>query len=88
MRGPTKAVSAYKNDERIASDQIKSLEQAINDQSRAVTATDGDAAKLQTLELDAKTARDQLELYLQSIAKPSRARPRTRAAERAGDRDG
>ena len=60
-----KAVSAYKNDERIAADQIKDVEQAFNDQSRAVAATDGDAAKLQTLELDAKAARDQLELYLQ-----------------------
>ena len=61
----TKAVSAYRTDERIATDQIKDLEQAFNDQSRAVAATDGDAVKLQALELEAKAARDQLESYLQ-----------------------
>ena len=81
----SKAVSAYKNDERIANDQIKDLEQAFNEQSRAVAATDGDAAKLQTLDIDAKAARDQLEsVSAKSIAKRSRARPPTRRRRTRG----
>ncbi len=60
-----KAVAADESDARIAADQVNNLNQAIADQSRAVEATDGDSVELGGLELDAKSARDQLESYLE-----------------------
>jgi len=60
----TKAVRGYEDEARIASDQVRNLESAIADQSRIVSSGDGDTVKLQALELDAKTAREQLESYI------------------------
>ena len=60
-----KSVQAYENDARIAAGQVRDLEQSINEQTRAVAATDPEAVRLNALELDAKSARDQLESYLQ-----------------------
>ena len=60
----TKAVRGYEDEARISSDQVQTLEGAIADQSRIVSSGDVDNVKLQALELDAKTAREQLESYI------------------------
>ena len=60
----TKVVRGYEDEARIAADQVRNLESAISDQSRIVASGDADTVKLQALELDAKTAREQLESYI------------------------
>jgi uncharacterized protein involved in exopolysaccharide biosynthesis len=60
----TKTVRGYEDEARIASDQVRNLESAIADQSRIVSSGDADTVKLQALELEAKTAREQLESYI------------------------
>ena len=59
-----KRVHGFEEDARIADNQVKSLQQAVARQARTVTSSDADQVKLRELEIDAKTARDQLESYL------------------------
>jgi uncharacterized protein involved in exopolysaccharide biosynthesis len=59
-----KRVRGFEEDARIAAAQVKTLQQAVANQTRVVTARDADQVKLRELEIDAKTARDQLESYL------------------------
>jgi succinoglycan biosynthesis transport protein ExoP len=59
-----KRVRGFEEDARIAAAQVKTLQQAVANQTRAVTARDADQVKLRELEIDAKSARDQLESYL------------------------
>jgi uncharacterized protein involved in exopolysaccharide biosynthesis len=59
-----KRVHGFEEDARIASNQVKSLQQAVASQARTVTSSDADQVKLRELEIDAKTAREQLESYL------------------------
>ncbi len=61
----TKAVRGYEDELKLAGEQVKSLERAIDEQSKATASTDADLVQLQALELDAKTKRDQLESYMQ-----------------------
>lgn len=61
----TKVVGGLEDEGRLASQQVASLEAAISKQSRAVALSNGDEVKLHALELDAKTAREQLESYEQ-----------------------
>ena len=59
-----KRVRAFQEDAHIAATQVTSLEQAVASQAKAVTSGDADQVKLREWEIDAKTARDQLESYL------------------------
>jgi uncharacterized protein involved in exopolysaccharide biosynthesis len=59
-----KRVHGFEEDARIAADQVKSLQQAVASQADAVTSSDADQVKLRELEIDARTARDQLESFL------------------------
>ena len=59
-----KRVRGFEDDARIAAVQVKSLQQAVTSQAQTVTASDADQVKLRELEIDAKTAREQLESYL------------------------
>ena len=59
-----KSVRGFEDEAQLSGAQVKNLEAAISDQSKAVAAGDSDQVRLRALELDAKTARDQLESYL------------------------
>ena len=59
-----KAVRGYEEDARITADQVRSLDREIADQTKVVSSGDGDTVKLRALELDARTAREQLESYI------------------------
>ena len=59
-----KRVRGFEQDVRIASNQVKSLEEAVTSQAKTVTSTDPDKVKLREFEIDAKTARELLESYL------------------------
>ncbi len=59
-----KRVHGFEEDARIADSQVKSLQQAVAAQAKTVTSSDSEQVKLRELEIDAKTARDQLESYL------------------------
>ncbi len=60
----TKRVHGFEEDARIADNQVKSLQQAVENQAKAVTSNNADQVKLRELEIDAKTTREQLESYL------------------------
>src|SRR5947208_12391760 len=57
-------VRSFEEDARISANQVKSLEGAVATQAKTVTSSDDDQVKLRELEIDAKTAREQLESYL------------------------
>lgn len=59
-----KRARSFEEEAHIAGAQLKSLQQAVSTQAHAVTSNDADTVKLRELEIDAKTARDQLESYL------------------------
>jgi uncharacterized protein involved in exopolysaccharide biosynthesis len=59
-----KRVQGFEEDARIADDQVRSLQKAVTSQAKTVTSADADQVKLRELEIDAKTAREQLESYL------------------------
>ena len=59
-----KRVHGFEEDARIASTQVKSLQQAVASQAKTVSSSDADQVKLRELEIDAKTGREQLESYL------------------------
>jgi len=59
-----KRVHGFEEEARIAGAQVRSLQQAVGAQAQTVTSSDADQVKLRELEIDAKTARDQLESYL------------------------
>lgn len=59
-----KRARSFEEEARIAGAQLASLQQAVTAQAQTVTSSDADQVKLRELEIDAKTARDQLESYL------------------------
>ena len=60
-----KAVVGFENGAKVAAAQVDSLSAALAKQSKTVAAGNVDDVQLRALDLDAKTARDQLESYLQ-----------------------
>jgi polysaccharide biosynthesis transport protein len=60
-----KAVLGLEDDAKVAGAEVDSLSGALAKQSNAVAAGNVEDVRLRALELDAKTARDQLESYLQ-----------------------
>jgi polysaccharide biosynthesis transport protein len=60
-----KAARGLEDDARLAAAQVDSLNKALAAQSKTVAAGDVDEVQLRALELDAHTARDQLESYMQ-----------------------
>jgi len=60
-----KNVRGLENEARIAGDQVASLNAALADQSKTVAAGNADDVQLRALDMEAKTAREQLESYLQ-----------------------
>jgi len=61
----SKVVQGLENDARLAAAQVEALNAALAKQSTTVATGNVDDVQLRALELDAKTARDQLESYLQ-----------------------
>jgi uncharacterized protein involved in exopolysaccharide biosynthesis len=61
----TKAVRGFEDDAKLAATQVASLQAAVAKQSATVAEGNGDEVRLRELELDAKTARAQLESYLE-----------------------
>jgi polysaccharide biosynthesis transport protein len=59
-----KSVRGYEEEAQIASDQVRNLDAEIAEQTKIVSSGDGDTVKLRALELEARTAREQLESYL------------------------
>ena len=59
-----KSVRGFEDEARLAGEQVSNLEGLIAKQSKTVAAGDADQVRLRALELDAKTAREQLESYL------------------------
>ncbi|MGA2793706.1 MAG: GumC family protein, partial [Roseiarcus sp.] len=60
-----KAARGLENDARLAAAQVDSLNNALAAQSKTVASGNVDEVQLRALELDAHTARDQLESYMQ-----------------------
>jgi polysaccharide biosynthesis transport protein len=58
-------VRGLENEARLAGDQVASLSAALAEQSKTVAAGNADDVQLRALDMEAKTARDQLESYLQ-----------------------
>ena len=58
-------VRGLENEARIAGDQVASLNAALAEQSKTVAAGNADDVRLRALDMEAKTAREQLESYLQ-----------------------
>jgi succinoglycan biosynthesis transport protein ExoP len=61
----TKAVLSLEDDAKLAGAEVDNLNGALANQSKTVATGDADEAQLRALELDANTAREQLESYLQ-----------------------
>jgi succinoglycan biosynthesis transport protein ExoP len=59
-----KSVRGFEDEARLAGEQVSNLESQIAKQSKAVAAGNADGVRLRGLELDAKTAREQLESYI------------------------
>jgi polysaccharide biosynthesis transport protein len=59
-----KSVRGFEDEARLAGAQVSNLEGLIAKQSKAVAASNADEVRLRALELDAKTAREQLESYI------------------------
>jgi len=60
-----KTVAALESDAKLAADDVDSLGAALAKQSNTVASGNADDVRLRALQLDAKTASDQLESYLQ-----------------------
>jgi hypothetical protein len=58
-------VRGLENEARVAGDQVASLTAALAEQSKTVAAGNADDVRLRALDMEAKTAREQLESYLQ-----------------------
>jgi succinoglycan biosynthesis transport protein ExoP len=61
----TKAVRGLEDDAKLAGSQVASLEAQVAAQSKTVATGNGDEVRLRELELDAKTAKAQLESYIE-----------------------
>ena len=66
-----KAVRGFEDEARLAGLQVANLETMIAKQSKTVATSDGDEVKLRALELDDKTAREQLESYIDKYREAS-----------------
>jgi uncharacterized protein involved in exopolysaccharide biosynthesis/Mrp family chromosome partitioning ATPase len=66
-----KAVRGFEDEARLAGAQVSNLEGLIAKQSKTVAAGDADQVQLRALELDAKTAREQLESYIEKYREAS-----------------
>jgi succinoglycan biosynthesis transport protein ExoP len=60
-----KAARGLENDANLAAGQVETLNNAMAAQSKTVASGNADSVELRALELDARTARDQLESYVQ-----------------------
>jgi succinoglycan biosynthesis transport protein ExoP len=60
-----KAARGLENDAKLAAGQVETLNNAMAAQSKTVASGNADSVELRALELDARTARDQLESYVQ-----------------------
>ncbi len=60
-----RSARGLENDARLAAAQVDDLESALSAQSKTVATGNVDEVQLRALELDARTARDQLESYMQ-----------------------
>jgi succinoglycan biosynthesis transport protein ExoP len=66
-----KAVRGFEDEARLAGAQVSNLEGLIAKQSKTVAAGDADEVQLRALDLDAKTAREQLESYIEKYREAS-----------------
>jgi succinoglycan biosynthesis transport protein ExoP len=66
-----KAVHGFEDEARLAGAQVSNLEGLIAKQSKTVAAGDADEVRLRALELDDKTAREQLESYIEKYREAS-----------------
>jgi len=66
-----KAVQGFEDEARLAGAQVSNLEGLIAKQAKAVATSDADQVQLRALELDAKTAREQLESYINKYREAS-----------------
>src|SRR5271168_221201 len=66
-----KAVRGFEDEARLAGAQVSNLEGLIAKQAKAVATSDADQVQLRALELDAKTAREQLESYINKYREAS-----------------
>jgi succinoglycan biosynthesis transport protein ExoP len=66
-----KSVHAFEDEARLAGTQVSNLEGLIAKQSKTVAAGNADEVRLRALELDAKTAREQLESYIDKYREAS-----------------
>ena len=66
-----KAVRGFEDEARLAGAQVSNLEGLIAKQAKAVATSDADQVQLRALELDAKTAREQLESYIDKYREAS-----------------
>ena len=66
-----KAVRGFEDEARLAGAQVSNLEGLIAKQSKTVAAGNADEVRLRALELDAKTAREQLESYIEKYREAS-----------------
>jgi polysaccharide biosynthesis transport protein len=60
-----KAARGLENDAKLAAGQVETLNNAMAAQSKTVASGNADSVELRALELDARTAREQLESYVQ-----------------------
>jgi polysaccharide biosynthesis transport protein len=66
-----KAVRGFEDEARLAGAQVSNLEGLIAKQAKAVATSDADQVQLRALQLDAKTAREQLESYINKYREAS-----------------
>ena len=66
-----KSVRGFEDEARLAGEQVSNLEGLIAKQSKTVAAGNADEVRLRALELDAKTAREQLESYIDKYREAS-----------------
>jgi succinoglycan biosynthesis transport protein ExoP len=66
-----KAVRGFEDEARLAGAQVSNLEGFIAKQAKAVATSDADQVQLRALQLDAKTAREQLESYINKYREAS-----------------
>ena len=66
-----KAVRGFEDEARLAGVQVSNLEGLIAKQAKTVATSDADQVQLHALELDAKTAREQLESYIDKYREAS-----------------
>ena len=83
-----KAVRGYEDEARLTGDQVKSLERAVEDESKALASTDSDQVQLQSLELEVQVSTRTARILHGQVPRGDRTRLQRRgAAERSRHRD-